>query len=57
MSNFAGSMPVGRTNFEHFIFEHTGLFIDLSQDGLTSPVALAVLLVPLAGLVKTIIFS
>ncbi len=57
MTNFAGSMPVGRTSFEHFVFEHFGLFIDLSHDGTTAVAAAAVVAVPFVSMLKATLFS
>lgn len=52
MSNLATSMPIGRTSFEAFVFEHFGAYIDLSHDGSTVVLALGALVVPLVILLK-----
>lgn len=57
MTNFAGSMPQGRTSFEHFVFEHFGAYIDLSHDGTTTVIAAAVIAVPLVNMLKATLFS
>ena len=52
MTNFAGSMPVGRTSFENFVFENLGFYVDLSHDGTTAAVAFAAVAVPLVSFLK-----
>lgn len=57
MKNFANSLPVGRTDFEIFVFENFGYYIDISQDSTILPVALAAALIPVGGFLKATLFA
>jgi len=57
MKNFATSTPVGRTEFEIFVFEQFGYYVDISQDTTILPLAMLAALIPVGGFLKATLFA
>jgi len=57
MNNLAGSLPRGRTDFEIFLFENLGLYVDFSQDATILPLVVLAGLASIGGLLKVTLFS